>query len=370
MPTVVRHGHSEAPDPAQAVAEFAAQIGAGDLDALVFFCSPEYDLEALGRAIGATFRCPVVGCTSSGQIGQAGFQKSRLTGIGFAGGVSLRPFVIHPLREHAAQVARISQQVIDECDHGRSGHRFGLLLIDGLSCQEERVAASLYQTIGNVPIVGGSAGDDLRFERTQVYLGDGRFSSDAAVFALMSSESPIVPIKVQHFHSSTTEFVITGADPERRIIHEMNGEPAVFAYAEAVGVAPRLLTPQIFSRHPLVLRFGREPYVRSILKANADLSLTCYCAIEEGLIVSLGEPADPLHSLEQAFVDVTQKIPQPAVIIGCDCVLRRLEFEQQGIDQQIGSLMAQNRVFGFSTYGEQYNGLHLNQTFTGVAIGA
>jgi hypothetical protein len=32
--------------------------------------------------------------------------------------------------------------------------------------------------------------------------------------------------------------------------------------------------------------------------------------------------------------------------------------------------MAQNRVFGFSTYGEQYNGLHLNQTFTGVAIGA
>jgi hypothetical protein len=27
-------------------------------------------------------------------------------------------------------------------------------------------------------------------------------------------------------------------------------------------------------------------------------------------------------------------------------------------------------VVGFSTYGEQYNGIHVNQTFTGVAIGS
>jgi len=26
-------------------------------------------------------------------------------------------------------------------------------------------------------------------------------------------------------------------------------------------------------------------------------------------------------------------------------------------------------VIGFNTYGEQFNGMHLNQTFTGVAIG-
>jgi len=26
-------------------------------------------------------------------------------------------------------------------------------------------------------------------------------------------------------------------------------------------------------------------------------------------------------------------------------------------------------VIGFNTYGEQFNGMHINQTFTGVAIG-
>ncbi len=31
--------------------------------------------------------------------------------------------------------------------------------------------------------------------------------------------------------------------------------------------------------------------------------------------------------------------------------------------------MKTNQVSGCSTYGEQFDGLHVNQTFTGVAIG-
>jgi hypothetical protein len=42
--------------------------------------------------------------------------------------------------------------------------------------------------------------------------------------------------------------------------------------------------------------------------------------------------------------------------------------EERGIDDRIGQLMSRNKVFGFSTYGEQFNSLHINQTFTGVAI--
>ena len=35
----------------------------------------------------------------------------------------------------------------------------------------------------------------------------------------------------------------------------------------------------------------------------------------------------------------------------------------------VSELLAANRVVGFSTYGEQFNAMHVNQTFTGVAIG-
>ena len=40
-----------------------------------------------------------------------------------------------------------------------------------------------------------------------------------------------------------------------------------------------------------------------------------------------------------------------------------------GRDGEIGDYLRRQRVIGFNTYGEQYNGMHVNQTFTGVAIG-
>ena len=38
--------------------------------------------------------------------------------------------------------------------------------------------------------------------------------------------------------------------------------------------------------------------------------------------------------------------------------------------EKIAGLMLDNRTTGFCTYGEQYRGLHMNQTFVGIAFGA
>ena len=35
----------------------------------------------------------------------------------------------------------------------------------------------------------------------------------------------------------------------------------------------------------------------------------------------------------------------------------------------VGAFLQQQPVVGFNSYGEQFNGMHINQTFTGVAIG-
>lgn len=356
-------------DPIAAVAEFASQLGNQDIDTLIFFCSPDYDLEVLGQELKKTFSCQCIGCTSSGQIGKQGFQHSGLIGLGLGRGFRTHSFLIHPLAEYNTAVAGIAEAIRHDMKLRPNMQRFGLLLVDGLSMAEEHLVANLYQQIGNVPIIGGSAGDDLRFEKTHVYDNDGHFISNAAVFAVVETHSPVATFKVQHFEPSDVELIITEADPEKRLILEINGEPAAQVYAEALGLSVQELTPTVFSRNPLVLSFGDEPYVRSIQKINEDLSLTCYCAIEEGLIVAIGEAKDPVDTLKQAFDKVHETIPEPAVIIGCDCILRRLQFEQEGLEQQIGDVMVKNRVVGFSTYGEQYNGLHVNQTFTGIAIG-
>ncbi|MCQ9372648.1 FIST C-terminal domain-containing protein [Methyloversatilis sp. XJ19-13] len=365
-----RFGASESTDPAQAVAELAALIDGPDIDAVLFFCSPDFDLQALGRALQDTFTCPTIGCTSCGHFGPDGFHPSGILGVAFAGGgIHLRPYLITPLVTYAEQVAVIANDIRATRENDRQLHRFGMLLVDGLSMVEERLVAELYRMVGNLPIIGGSAGDNLNFKHTHVYAGDGRFLSDAAVFALFASEQPVTAFKTQHFAPGPVELVITAADPENRIILEMDGEPAALAYADALGLSLADLTPCVFSRHPLVLTIGGNAYVRSIQKVNEDLSLPCYCAIDEGLIVTIGKALDPLQTITAAFAELHRTMPEPALVIGCDCILRRLEFEQTLIDQDMSKLMVQNRVFGFFTYGEQYNGVHVNQTLTAIAIG-
>jgi hypothetical protein len=53
----------------------------------------------------------------------------------------------------------------------------------------------------------------------------------------------------------------------------------------------------------------------------------------------------------------------------CDCILRNLEATRTGQKEALGELFRRNNAVGFSTYGEQFGGVHINQTLTGIAIG-
>lgn len=370
MPLEVAYAQTYSRDHAEAIRDIAAQLSdVSNLDTLLFFCDPDYDLDALGPALKQTFPCPVVGCTSSGQIGPDGFENYGILAAGLRGGVlRAHPIPIAPLSDLQAQAVLAAESVQRISGACGGGSCFGLLLVDGLSAKEELLAAALYQMVGNIPLIGGSAGDNLKFERTYVY-HDGHFLSDAAVLALFESSAPFVTFKLQHFVPSDVELVITSADRDARIIKEIDGEPAAEAYAKAIGVSVADLGSSVFSTHPLLLMIAGEPYVRSIQKVNEDLSLTCYCAIEEGLVVSLGQAVDVMNTLREAFADAGRAVAEPSLIIGCDCILRRIEFEQTDLTPSVGKFMAGHKVFGFSTYGEQFNGQHVNQTFTGVAIG-
>jgi hypothetical protein len=163
--------------------------------------------------------------------------------------------------------------------------------------------------------------------------------------------------------------VTTSADPSVRLVREINGIPAADAYAELLGLTVDQLDPSVFSRHPVMLRLGSDHYVRSIQKVNPDRSLTFYCAIDEGLVLSVGEGVDPLGTLEQGLRDSTADLGELSLVIGCDCVLRRLELEKRDVARRAGEILSSYKVIGFSTYGEQFNAVHVNQTFTGIALG-
>jgi hypothetical protein len=359
---------TETRDGAGAVDEVRKQLDLADLKAVLLFVSVDYDLEGLAAALRGVFSVPVFGCTTAGHIGPDGYHQRGLQATGIYGSsITARIEVIQPLEQCQTVVSSLGQNIeAPPLDSGT--RRFGVLLVDGLSRMEERLTAALHHCFPDIPLIGGSAGDDLAFHSTFVFAHD-RFLSDAAVLALFETDVPFTAFKFQHFVPTEALLVVTEADVETRTVKEFNGEPAAQAYAEHLGLTIDDLSPDVYSRFPVMMKLGSDHYVRSIQQCNDDLSLTFYCAIAEGIVLRLGKAVAPLEAAEKAFTDVRQLIPNPSLIIGCDCILRRLEFEHSGLSRQVGALLAKNKVVGFSTYGEQFNALHMNQTFTGLAIG-
>ena len=189
------------------------------------------------------------------------------------------------------------------------------------------------------------------------------------VLTLVRLRQPVKIFHSQHFYSTDTRLVVTQADPERRIVSEINAEPAALEYARIIGIDVSELTPAVFAERPVMVKAGGEFYVRSIQRANEDGSLTFFCAIDEGVVLRLARHEDIVLQMRALFATIHADIGPPELVIGFDCVLRNLEVERRQLRQVAGRLLSENNVVGFSSYGEQFAGMHVNQTFTGVAIG-
>jgi hypothetical protein len=91
--------------------------------------------------------------------------------------------------------------------------------------------------------------------------------------------------------------------------------------------------------------------------------------VENGIVLTSMRPGPLLPNLESLFEGLRERLGPLLLTIGCDCFLRRLEIEDDGGVEPVSAFLRSQQVIGFNTYGEQFNGMHINQTFTGVAIG-
>ncbi|WP_244471605.1 FIST N-terminal domain-containing protein [Methylobacterium sp. ARG-1] len=371
---------SEAASPDDAVSEVARAIGTPSLSQVVAFFSADYDPEILAAALEARFPgVPVAGCSMSGGIAPSGGLDRGLVVIAFPAErfriVSTVLAAIDQLDvERTASSVRALRRTLDppgacrETEAPATGGRFALSLIDGLANAEETVVSAIAWALDGIPIVGGSAGDDLRF-RDAVLLHGGRIHRKAAVLVLVETDWPFEIFKSDNFEPTQSKFVVTASDSERRTVHELNAEPAAREYAMAIGLDPEGLSPMSFAAYPLAVKVGGEYFCRSIRRVDPDGSLSFFCAIDEGVVLTLAEPRDIVASTRAELTRLDTALGGVDLIIGFECVLRRLDAESRQVGHGIADLYRRYNVVGFETFGEQYRAMHLNQTFTGIAIG-
>lgn len=348
-----------------------SQFPACDLAFVALFVSPAADFAAVVEAAEREFPdIDVVACTTAGEIGANGYETDLIIGVGFPVTHFVSKSVL--IEEISGQdfQSTIDQVTLDrlslrDANDGKE-HSFAFLVVDGLSLHEDSVTAAIAPALRDMPMFGGSAGDGDAYEQTWVAL-NGEVRSDAAVVTLVQTDLEARVFSIDHLTPTDEQMVVTDADPGRRIVRTINAEPAAAEYARLVGKNPDELDQLTFASHPIVVRIGDTHHVRAIQQVKSDGELVFYAAIDEGMVLTVAKAEKIADHLESELAKISEA-GELLDILGCDCILRRIEAEQIQVTRQLSHLLAENKVVGFSTYGEQIGPLHVNHTMTGVAL--
>ena len=366
---------AKAPTAAEAAADIGRQLPPDGLAMVLVFLSPCFDPHEFAAEIAEVYGAiPVYGCTTAGELAPGGWDEDSVVALGFGAqdfSVVARPFLdLANFRvEDGRRIgADLRQELTQNAPEGEGQNSFGLLLIDGMCKREDVVMSAIYASLDSIPVVGGSAGDGLRFGKTWVFC-DGQAYTDAAVLIVLTTSLPFRPFKCDNFEPTSTKMVVTEADIELRVVKELNAEPAAQEYSRAVGIADTNLDMFSFASHPVLVRAGGAYYARSIQQVNPDGSLNFFCAIDEGMVLTVAKARNPVGATLDLFTETQNEIGEVSIYIGFECLLRRLDAEQHQFARDMSELYRTNNVVGFHTYGEQYRSMHVNQTLTGVAIG-
>jgi hypothetical protein len=375
MPDTITSAHVAASETTEAIGQLLGQLNGSVASAILFFSSTDHDASAIAQALRSAYPgAEVVGCTTAGELsdkasGTGGIAAIALPADKAVAAVStLADFESGVDRGVALAVEQLEQQLgrkLSELDPERY---VGLVLIDGMHGVEERVNELLGNAAPFLSFVGGSAGDDLKFAKTEVFAGEG-CSDHGAALLLLELSVPFKVVKTCSFEPTGKQFRITRADVPERIVWEIDGRPAAEAYADAVGVAPENLDGTVFMSSPVGLMIDGEPWIRSPQQTVDGGGLKFYCQILEGIDIDLMRSTDLVgetrSAMEQAAAELGG-VPTGGVLF--NCILRRLEIDSGSRQAEFVDAIGVCPMGGFHTYGESYVG-HINQTLTGLLFG-
>ncbi len=335
---------------------------------IVYFASSSFEGELLSKEMKNSFSdTDMFGCSTAGEIVSGKMLKNSIVAM------SLDKEVISDVKievlENISEDAEKSVEDAFNSFENKLGSKMsdlspkeyvGIILIDGLSVVEEKVMDKIGVRT-NIMFIGGSAGDDCKFEKTFVY-ANGKSYPNSAVLVLLKPSNGFDYIKTQSF-CPMKDIILkaTKVNEASREILEFNEKPAAEVYSEVLGTTVDKVSDK-FMHNPVGLLVGDDIFVRSPQQIKEN-SMVFYCAVGEGMELALLEATDIIKDTKEAVDNKKNELGNISGIINFNCILRTLELEQKDLTGAYGELFTDIPTIGFSTYGEEFIG-HINQTAT------
>ncbi len=303
----------------------------------------------------------LVGCTTSGEISPSGV---------FDDSIQITAIQWEKTIQRVAQTKMSGMQNSFEAAAGLAKQlkadslRTVLVISDGLNVNGSELLKGFQSVLGEIPIVGGLAGDGGAFVKTLQLFND------------TISDSQVIAVGLYGNALITSSGALGGWKPygpprkvtksEKNVVFEMDGKPALPLYRMYIGEAFARGLPGTGLKFPLaVIEEGKRDVekIRTLLAIDSKSnSLTFAGNVEEGETVRLCqtnhdrlvEGAGNAANLVMDGLSAT-KTNQVGLAVCVSCVGRKGVMAEQVVDevklvQQI--LGPQTSVTGFYSYGE------------------
>lgn len=376
----IRRAQVRGATAAEAARRLAAEIVQPDASVAFVFGSCRYDQDELARELrDGLAPVPVFGCTSAVELGPRGFEQGAVTGmtlrasglrVGAACGRGLVRGGLSAGRRAALEA--LAALGVDATDLDRQ-RRVAVCLVDWRAQAEESFIAGAAATAPGVAFVGGSSSDLPSCQPSRVYFG-GEAVPDAGLVIMFESKIPFKVLVSEHMIPifGAPRVVVTRTDADNRLVHELNGRPALDVFlpiiTENLG-RPVVPTDELVGRFPFGYYVQGRVYVRSVMRVEGT-SLRFACAVDRGTVLVPMRAGAMIPTTQRSLESAAQEVGgKMRALLAFSCYGRYLESQADGLTEQVGQVMTDYPVIGFSSYGEQVNGLHVNHTLTGLAFG-
>ncbi|HWQ66571.1 MAG TPA: FIST N-terminal domain-containing protein [Methanospirillum sp.] len=351
-------------EPQLAASDIASAFSDLKPVAVIFFASSQYDPCNISAAMKEEFPdATVIGCSTAGEIITGKMLKNSIVAMALESdlieGIASEVIDLQDGQSTTKAVTELAAKFRSKPLDLSVDNFVGMILIDGLSCAEERIMSKIGDLV-NITVIGGSAGDDLAFKKTWVYL-DGKSYSNSAILTLIKPGCKFDIIKTQSFCGMNKKLIPTVVDENSRRVEEFNGKPAAKVYAEALGVSEAEIESQ-FMIHPVGLMSDDEPYVRAPHRVEGK-SIYFHCQILKNIELEILSPTDIIEETRKAIVLMEKRVGPIKGLINFNCSERTFLLNKADKCDEYGALFNHIPTIGFSTYGEEYIG-HMNQTAT------
>lgn len=311
-----------------------------------------------------------MGATTIVSITREMASKTDLMAVGIEQGINCSAGVLEDADTYPVKYASRVVNCVREL--GSRSNNICLEFTTALKCAEESVLSTLNSVLleYNIPVFGGSAGDDTSGVITYVAL-NGRVYENSSVFCLIHNESGPIHVFRENIYKPVTGNILTATkvDYVNRTVKEYDHRPATEVFAKELGVSESEIS-KYFDTNPMGRIIGGEMYITANCADTKDRGMTYHARVYNNSRLVVLEPDNYREVVERTKEKIRKEVPHPSFAIMCHCLARTLLFEGDGYLQKYVQSMGEvlGDYVGFSGYGEQLGRQQFNQTMSVIVF--